>query len=231
MIVNVKKLALERGGNDCLHVKYRVAEEGYEKRDRYGFILGEAEVRHAITCLRGEAEFYPFYDDGIHKAQFTPRGWRHLSNDEGDMKYKEWGATFPGEVLARVLEQLYEPDAVARLRTFTYDELEGIAKKYAPQIDWQYQDREDASVEVAFRRGAEQWPEVARARESLEQIASNYSDGDVVTINLSFDAFDKGDNPAHSYYFDIRKKERRVMNGGIIAHLDDKGVPHYAMHT
>ena len=223
MKVNVSQLEITRREN--LVSLHPVSNEMLDKAEETGkshyahplwLCLSIAETKHAIQNLRGEGEFAPYMNDGIHLVRFHMRGMDEIELS-GD-RFERWYFTMPGEWLADRLEEaieqqpetktMYDSDTFARLRW-----------QYRAIVKWDYAD--GVHTKILEDLQDERAPGLQRALDGLWRIASNESDGIASWIHLRFDARPKENEPA-SYYFYITvgAEQKCSMNGGIIAHRD-----------
>jgi len=193
----------------------------YAASPRY-LVLTREEAKWAIKCLLGEAEFSPYFDDGIHHIKFGTDGFREAYRD-GD-RWLDYYFTLPGEWLAPIVEGLLlatDGEAKGAEVVIPTEELERIREKYAPKYEWDYADGVYEKIQQDLEDARQ--TRLRSCLDGLWRIAENYSDGESSIIHIRFDALPKQESPA-SYYWWIECVERktgntlRVMNGGIIAH-------------
>lgn len=242
MNVNVASLRIE-ANKDFVRIfpvshqmKDKAEETGkdYDASPRY-LVLSHKETKHAILCARGEASFYPYFDDGIHKVRVTPRGMEELYLDSyitgTGGKFEQFYFTLPGDWLADLFELAL--DSVNRWRypgyTFVYNasngELARLTDQYASRVKWEYAtawgNRPDVYTRLQTDLTDDRAEGLQRALDGLERIGLNYSDGEPSIVHLRFDIFSE-ETPC-SYYFWIEDAQgNRIMNGGIIAHQNYK---------
>ncbi len=200
----------------------------YRAHPRY-LVLTRPEAAWAIKCLRGEADFYPYFDDGIHHIKFAQDGIRESARD-GD-RWQEYYFIVPGEWLAPIVEGLLlatDGEAKGAEVVIPTEELERIREKYAPKYEWDYGNG-------VYQKIQQDLEDVRQTRlqsclDHLPLIAQNSSDGIPSVIHIHFDGMPKDGMPA-SYYWSVEATNRktgkvyRVLHGGIIAHPKHEKAP------
>ena len=181
-------------------------------------ILTEPEVKDAIKCARGEAEYLPWYDDIGHLIRIHPHGIRelYLNSSFGGQggKYEEYNFNIPGEVLAGWFEDILEDGAV--WQEYNEEVFTELEERYGPQ--WQFVYSDGVVEELLKDLKDERATRLQSSLDGFINIAQNYSDGEEVAIYLSFDYRPRPECPT-SYLFSIVHPTRgRIINGGLIAH-------------
>lgn len=197
------------------------------------WIFTMQEAAHILDALRGEAAFYPFFDDGIHLVKFTPRGAREVSTS-----HEPWintlglYFTFPGEWLAEKLADLlslqgkwgYDVNI-----TVSHDELRDVAQACAPITSWQYADSVEEALYNTRNRDDVDASSLDRALENIHTHAENLSDGEEVIIHLSDDTAYR-EVPNWLWWFE-RGGEQVGLHGGLIAGQSKSGRWTYRTYT
>lgn len=215
--------------DDC--VLYKRQRHHYTR----SFYLTRAEVSHILKILRNEAEFNPYFADGTHLMQFYRTGIReqYISGSSSETFWME----FPVTELMDDLVAILALSTTARVTyTYDYDVCRAWRDKYSPRYTWNFIDYSYLEnypamwTKLQEDKADTRAVNLVRCLESLENIAKNYSDGETVVINLSFDGRPTKGEPAN-YYFSINDADgKRIMNGGIVAHRVENGWE-YATHT
>jgi hypothetical protein len=232
--VNVNISALGFSANHEFVRIRPINDEMVEKAEKDGkdgawprfLVLTHAEARFAIQCAKGESDFYPWFDDGIHKIRIHPRGLDELYTsgyyDGNGGRYESFYFIMPGEWFAHWLEHAleYAPHKSDE-RRFEFQveqrELTLLKSQYGPKYQWAYHPEEVEGKLMADLRDPRQ-TRLEGCVEQLTQIAKNYSDGKVVTVNIQFDNPPLKDYPMSYYFWIVTASGYRIINGGIIAH-------------
>lgn len=131
MYANLSRFEIEKTGSG--HFEFTVSTSKRDKTEEYPikFYLTKEEVIHALICLRGKAEFYPYYDDGIHLIKFAPSGIKHMYTVDGSKTEVDY-ITYPGEGLIYAIESVL----IGNVDTFEIppDEIYKVSCFYAPRI-------------------------------------------------------------------------------------------------
>jgi len=190
------------------------------------FVISHAEVRHVLAIINNSASYAPYFDDGIHLVKFHPHGIREYYVS-GERNMRQFWLEFPLVELRGPLELLLtyteQQQDYILVADFQAADCAEWAAQYGPKYKWQYENYYDDAPDLRAKIQVDNAdPRVTGSlRESLERltnIACNYSDGQENTIILRYDARPRPDQPA-SYYFCIMTPDnKRIMNGGIIAH-------------
>lgn len=201
-------------------------------------------IVHLIDCLLGNVawyERYAFADLG-YTVEAGTDGLR-IRQGLGEGRTMTY-ATFPGEPVARALARLYvSEDKPDDEWTASPEQIAQWHELYGPRIKVMFHgDAGDLYKAVVCGQGwTDLVPEEQRTRlkedmQALARIARNHSDsgklGNPWTVHVSLDYLSKDDGPP-SFYWEIHdEKDRRYMNGGIIAHAyrvdtDDDETPWY----
>ena len=72
--VNEEMVASRKEEAARLQKKYPGRFTNDKPSPRWLVLHNGSEVEHAIACLEGRAEFYPYFDDGIHQHHLGPFG-------------------------------------------------------------------------------------------------------------------------------------------------------------
>lgn len=236
MRVNVVSLQLEaerefirfRPVSDEMLKEAEESDHKYKASPRF-LVLTRAEARWAIKCLLGEAEFSPYFDDGIHHIKFGTDGFREACRD-GD-RWLDYYFILPGEWLAPIVEGLLlatDGEAKGAEVVIPTEELGRIREKYAPCYEWDYGNGVYEKIQHDLEDARQ-----TRLRSCLDHlplIAQNSSDGIPSVIHIRFDDMPKDGVPA-SYYWSVEATNRktgkvyRVLHGGIIAHPQREKAP------
>lgn len=251
MKVNVKaiRLVMERRLDEHFGYKDRYTRTPHEdvsltihiqrEDEEYGIapmIHSRLNVNRLIDDLRGMTYWRESvsYDDVSYVIKATPWGLEVWHGCEPNITRRNY--TFPGAVLADAIESLrvnyyHNQDEYE----FPAYRMEEIRRKFAPKAKMILtDDARDEFMLVLHRQVGgiddKQRLELIHNFQYLMIAARNNSDGDLVTVDVSRDSCD------HSFYFEIKSKRGRIMNGGIIAHpVYDKNEPTgkytYSMHT
>lgn len=219
MNVNIESIKIEKSGENNVRLAIMSKSNGYDEYPTF-FVFSHAEYELMLACSKGKSKVYPYFDDGLYLIKITPLCIKVVYTNENKNSNTHY-FYFPTLPVIGQMEYLFngENDTI-EFDKFTVD---NWREHYAPK--YQYND--------ILRYGSNDNPlESARVAcpdmlERLEQIAKNYSDGNMITISLSFDGYNPSHNRPDDFYFDIRDdKNRRIMNGGIIWHGES-----YSMHT
>lgn len=257
MNVNIKSLSInirtdydiDNRNRERTSIEFRFQVLGENREYPHSFyVSGRGVFPKAVSlmfdCLNGESEFYPFFDDITYLIRFHDQGivFKDTSKQHG---YQDLWLTYPGKLIANRILQLINAQSnkmtgdkgtVESSYTFTQDEIELARRQYAPlyAVEWGNCQQDWLLARDNHLVSEEGQKRLTRAYEHLIAIAKNYSDGKLVTIYLSRDHAQRDDIPM-SFCFDIRTHDnKRIMNGGIIAHCYDReGETYYEynMHT
>jgi hypothetical protein len=196
-------------------------------------VLSRREAEFALSCLMGEAEFYPFFDDLNHHIKFTPDGIQESHRD--GRQWKDYYFTFPGEIIAEYLSialiRGYYRDGNDKKFTIEIspDRIYKEKCKFAPRLYWNFGDpynSELSEIDVGKVKSKIvtdlKNPNQSRLKhclKSLVRIAKNYSSGIPSEIRISFDSYNNDDdNIPSSYFWNITNQDSSILHGGIIAH-------------
>ena len=232
--LSVKFGTTERNGvvtpNDTFRLTMNngATRENYKReQEPYSFstIICEREYEHFCKCLRGQAEFYPWFDDLSYLTRPHSHGvWAmHL----GERIHERYDYVFPGPELADVIETgndwVLTPEILADWKA-----------RFSPVVEWDYRDiylkyPETRPLRPVIDRDLAD-PRQTRLQyclDGLQTIAENHSNGLPSIVMISLDSYSKDlDKGPASYYWEIyaglnareHHRENLVMNGGIIAH-------------
>lgn len=187
--------------------------------------MRENEYKMLISCAKGESSIYPFFDDLSYLLKVYPTGARlialnqyssHIKNKGGHKEsgnYCEYYIEFPFSDVTSWFESV--------LSTYNYNEyildqdtIEFLSAKYAPRHTINFACKatpNDVTFEACIA--------------SLERMADNNSNGDIITISIYDDGM-QDDMPR--FYFDMRRSDHsRILIGGIV-YWDNFG---YQIHT
>ena len=223
-----------------------------EKIEHYPtyYVISRAEIPLILECIQGLSKFYPFFDDGNYKIRFAPTGMESLEISSNPMGH--YWFYMPLAKMQALQDKLTVFHVAPFEETYSLSsiELAQMRYEYRNRIRWVYRNIENGKWENGEYRSWVEYLLIPRVLEDcqkepglkdnlkrLSHIAANHSAfGETITVSLSFDDawFDcqHEEKPA-SYYFCIQTSEgERILNGGIIAHHNDKdGSYHYSMHT
>jgi hypothetical protein len=212
------------------------------------WILSDGKTRASVyvvldECKRLLTEKWVTYEDCSQIIMFNPAGARVVSldhysrefqTDKISGQYKETWYTFPRDELNSDLSSLLNAPADT---TMDFALMIPVwIEKYSPRVEWVYGE----NVESAFTQDMDSmfvdWGEYGKQDylPHLQRIAENSSNGNLVKVFLSFDCYTHPTGHPHNYYFDIwdMVSDKRIMNGGIIAHYNEGANNYtYQMHT
>ena len=240
MDMNLAKFEF-RKTEHCIPTYFRM--EGIERDDV--FYISDSEVPDILSVLRGEADYYPFFADGMYLMQFMPGGARYIvlnryfskgSNVKKDGDFEERWYKFPGDWFAEHLErasQLKEDE------THEIDQLDIIktGQGVRPRVKWTYGDgvpegidEDRARTDIYEDRDGTR--DIQRCLDSVQRMAENHSDGQVIVVKFWFDfGFNRDDNRPHIYYYEVWDGEKRLWNGGVVPHQMSDGRWGYQTHS
>lgn len=145
--------------------------------------------------------------------------------------YTDIWYTFPTNELYSGLSTLLLPDSIGEMIDYT-DQIDAWKGTYGPKVAWNWNKGVYDTYFQDIRHDLVNAKDQPDFTASLLRIASNHSDGQLVTIYMSFDCYHNPAGAPHNYYFDIIADDGniRIMNGGIIAH-EERGKYVYSMRT
>jgi hypothetical protein len=197
------------------------------------YVISRPEIPLVLDCLRGKTEFFPWFDDGNYHIRFTPGGIQSV--DLSREKYQRFYFHLPGEQLADEIEPFFNVDFSNDCEDAVIDKtpiLPFWKKHFAPK------------VKVIFGDNVEEKLSADQKHILLEELpgdlvpdlikwASNYSDGNLITVNIVFDYWKNDPDCPSNYYWYLYDEEKkvRIVNGGWIAHKVDNNKYRYSMHT
>jgi len=248
MNINVTSFKVEFRRSDFIRFTMNTIER--EKTDSYPtyYVISRDEIPLVLDCMRGESKFNPLFQDGQYKIAFYSAEIYALEMYSENVK--EYHFVLPFKTMWELqtnLQKWYEQPQV-----FTYelskDQLDFIRFENRNQVKWNYQDVTNGKwdnfkytewVEYAIiprvLADCKRQPELKSNLARLTKIAANHSlFGEKVFVDLSFDSWNdaKNENEPASYYFNIHTQDnKRIMNGGIIAHKRNDGSVEYSTHT
>lgn len=249
MNVNVTSFKVEFRKQDFVRFTMNTYER--EQVDPYPtyYLISKEEIPLVLDCMRGVSKFWPLFQDGYHKIAFYPTEIYSFELDKLD--WKCWHFTLPLKnmaVLQDALQNWYDNPSETTYE-LTKNDLDKIRCENRNRVKWHYQNITNGKwdnfkfvewveypIIPRILADCKTNPELKRNLTSLTRIAANHSYfGEKNTVTISFDDgwYDSHheEKPA-SYYFDIRTPEnRRIMNGGIIAHERNDHTYEYSMHT
>lgn len=234
MEITTNALIFTKQSNGYLSIE--ASKSGQDRADKIW--LTQDEVAMLAQCLRGETTFYPFMDDNIHLLQATPRGFVFLHDDGG--KCVRHAHALPGREVALYLDAILEAMSCAETTiTVSSETLDAWRAQYGPVIQVLHDHGEGRpDVYAIWNETSDAYPAlVSEHLETLQSIARNYSDGDLVVITLHLDAPASDDGRPAAFTFLIRKMKTDtvVLHGGIIPHLvtlpDGTTAYQYSMYT
>lgn len=202
------------------------------------YVISIHELSLAIECLKGKSQFYPFFDDGIHKIQFKQSGVVGLDVNEPSCEYHYF--TFNGLDLAFNLKQMLDTGYPFE---WSKERINNIKCQFSPRVKWDFTNYDDFyKLPYTVKQSLTRNLNISRFRgglNSLVRIAKNYSNGQYSTIHLSFDNLPKDDGRPDDYYWWIELPNgQRLMNGGLIFHpaynqdnKPDYSKGEYSIHT
>ena len=240
MNVNLSRLSIEKLNNGHICLRFSTIQSDKNHGYMESVYLTESESRAAIECLNGTALYYPYFDDGIHLIKFHPQGFNHLytGNNKAEKKY----IYFPGSYIAASLTMILE--GYKDFTEFEPDFIYQVKCHVSPKIKVICQNIEDkTTIQDTIKRllsDDKVKNDVIRFIRSIVRIAKNSSSmGDRITVHLSYDGYKEPDRLYPSFYWCIMTDDnKRVMNGGLIAHPNYHGTNEpdfndvtYSIHT
>lgn len=243
MKVNITSLKLKRQSENAFSIEI-LSDEHLSPTS---FYINVHEARFFADCLRGNAGFYPWFDDITEIARPHSQGM-YTRRFDGD-KFKEYNFIFPGQKLAehidimadllesnKPFEQILSQDAFVINLT---DLIPAWKEEYAPFVTVIY------GVGVEERLAQDVVHPLVKNKEYAKgfvqdriNMAESYSDGEEVQLNIIFDAGEprSSEKPCSYYWWIIGPNNERYYNGGFIAHgpyEDKKGNQYYeySVHT
>jgi len=258
MNVNVKYLKLFVTQHNTINaqhrrvsVEFKFKTDSHDKRYPHLFyISGRGTVdsppialENAFDCMRGNASFNPFHDDGLYLIKFGSTGFRYHFSDGSN---KDIWVTFPMELIADKIRGLmgkislqndwddtsYSNDRFTLEYEFDERELNQIRRKVAPCYTWNQEEKSRQCLREVYTDSRVK--NIDRFRDGIKHLvdmAKSYSNGIPVNVYLSNDHVKRESCPM-SFYFCITNHEgKRIINGGIIAHKRGDNEFEYSMHT
>lgn len=222
MNVNITSMKFDRLDSGNIRLSLKNDEKTDANNYDTFYVISKKELPDVLKCLRGTADYYPCFFDGLYLLRFHPQGLTayEINPPHGNIRY----FTFPGEAFANALELFYESPNIE----YTADNnFIGWHKNYyRPRAKFNWYDHCEKGVIRALPD-----EKLSQALNGLLRIAHNYSDGQINVIDISYDNWNGKDLDKPSFYFNIRTPDnKRIMNGGIIAH-EYKGKVEYSTHT
>jgi len=241
MITNLKTLKLIRTGDNGLRIAMtrKTPESGIVPDDSAThYIITRDEFPQIENIVAGNEKYSPYFDDGLYLLKFYPSGIRCVNTD-GRKDVHDY-FTFPAREIIPYLDRLFN-DANFNRPGMEIDLTESLYnwdRKYRPQVKINYQESSYEGFYVSSKLESDQQRDdvtnkpldlIAR----LTGIAESYSDGNLITVNVSFDECPSNDRPT-SYYWSITDEQNRLIyNGGFLAHGNHQAPEtfEYSIHT
>ncbi len=231
MKIDITSLRIERTSDECIRIAMKQEKGKYSEYETF-FCISKTEWPMVRTCMLGISEVYPYFDDYSYLLKFVPHGMRVAYTGRDECDY----FTFPANELVNTIEYSWED------RDFNVNltsKLEEWQKEYGPNIQVNIDENvlqrmlSDIQSPLLKREGV-------NLVDDLVGWASNYSNGNLVSVNIQFDSTTDANrfpDQLTSYYWWIWDEEQkvRIVNGGYIAHHyeqdDGSMLFEYSMHT
>jgi hypothetical protein len=220
MNINITSMKFERleSGNIRLSLKNDDKDSEYDTF----YVISKVELPDVLKCLRGTADYYPCFYDGLYLLRFHPKGLTayEVNPPHGKIRY----FTFLGEAWANALELFYKSPNNEWVASDDF--IRWHKNAYRPRAKFVWYDNCQLGAIKALPD-----ERLSQALNGLLRIAHNYSDGQINVIDISYDDWNGKDLDKPSFYFNIHTPDgKRIMNGGIIAHKYNDKVE-YSTHT
>ena len=235
MDMNLAELSFEKTEH-CVPMYFRHSD--HDRRDV--FYMLDDEIPDILRILRGEAKYYPCFEDGIYLMQFRPNGARYIqlnhycmkgSNVKSDGEYEERWYNFDGGWLARHIEKAARLEKGEKYDV-EYTEFSKERWRLRPIVEWSFGDGVKEAIEQD-KNNKKVSTEKEHTLESclayIHNSAKMYSDGQTVKLHIGFDIFNKDNEEPHLYHYYITDRGRGRQEGVIIPRNRD-GVFEFQLH-
>lgn len=241
MDITISSIKVIRSSDSHIRIALRQDGTQYTEYETF-FCVSKIEWPMVRACIMGFAEVYPFFDDGLYLMKFTPQGMRvvHTSGNKDDLYF-----TFPANELVDFIDYQFSYDGDWRTDPYFRESMdytpliEAWKAEYGPNIidHTEKEVKERLANDIVHPMLKEPGMNLV---ERLTRWASNYSNGNPISINVSFDdTYNMKCHPEEptSYYWYIWDEDQhvRIVNGGYIAHRyeqkDGSVLFSYSMHT
>jgi hypothetical protein len=256
MIVNLVNLKVNFHESGSIELRFQTKEMIEDKNYYYSEVptsvyISKDSIPYFIDCLTGKSNFYPWFDDINYLVKPHCDGMSFLDKSNPN-KVMEWTIYFPFKLWKRLIKELkqFNKSSFNGFIELTPDELDSFAKDVYPKVKWNYHHRTDGkwidfkwnewitkNVIDSLYKWSNIYPDLLKDLDRLENIAKSYSVfGELIEIDISFDSYNTNEGTPDSFYFyihvTVNGEDKRIMNGGLIAHYDErKNEYHYSMHT
>jgi hypothetical protein len=230
MNIDITSLKIERSGDHCVRIAMNKPNTEYAEYPTF-FCISNDEWDLVKACLEGCTNVYPYFDDCSYGLKFTPQGMRVMYSDRREMSY----FTFPANEMVPYIDMIFQSDS----RNIAFDLTDDLAKwaeTYGPNV--QVEMATDVRANLEWDEKSEWLSKIPTIglEQDLIRWASQYSSGNLVTVNICFDHQRKDGRPSDYYWWIADHMGQRIMNGGWIAHCDDYPAKDdskysYSMHT
>lgn len=231
-------------------IRFTMSTLEREKDDKYNtfYVISHNEIPLMLDCMTGKSKIYPYFDDGLYHIKIHPYGIRSLEKHSD--KFKEYWFNIPLcklDVLIEWINEHYQDSKLhmGRIYILTSENLKRLKFEFRDRIkfiyhdlihttfkDGQFHDELELKLWDKIKTDINSNPELLDNIKSLKRIAHNYATDKPITINLTLDSYqDKNYAPSSYYFYIMTEDNKRIMNGGIIAHKNNDDSYHYSMHT
>lgn len=216
MNINIKDLKIQKNGR---FITFKIWD--WVKEYPTSFVITKDEWTLAKESILGKRTFHPYFSDISYLVCFASSKINVAYKD----KREEETYIFPVWEIIETVDLLIKEDQETQVELKEYIPL--WKGKYAPNIKFYWGEK----VEEAFQKDivSELVTQKDDLLKLLETIASHHSDGNLIKIHVNFDNCKNA--PINDYYWSIVDGERRLYNGGYIAHLVGENQYKYAIHT
>ncbi len=219
MIINVSELRVKHWTTEDNRIVMDIQIKRDDDKYRASFYLHcQEHVERFIAQLLGEIdgiEGYAFDDLSRIMTNVSPYGFT-LVNVTDSPPNNRVCYTFPGTDLAQTIRAMF--DNGEEELTMTPSIIRGWKQFYGPRVDivWhgEAEERFSASKLWTLRHWFDS--KLDEQLDGLRNLATRYSDGNKVVLNVSLDTF--GAEKTASFYWWIVAKSQQVYNGGLIWH-------------
>jgi len=231
MNINITSIELEKGEQQK---GFRLSLTSDNHPDKTFYYFGENELDFLLDCINGKAKFYPYFDDGLYALKCYPQGL-HCAYTSSDEQY--W-FTFPFNELTVYIEEIQRMIELEKEYTANLTPLiETWINVYSPvvRVEWHGENIESRFLDDIDNPKVKNRDYAVNWLERQIKMCESYSDGNIITLHICYDGYqERKDNPCSYYWYIMDEQNRRLMNGGFIAHhynRDGQDCFEYATHT